>query len=83
VTICCAFATPADAALVDEEEELAAGEELAAVELLLELQAASTAVAVSAAPGPSQRFHLCVIALCLRITRISTYAGFTEPRPIW
>src|ERR1700743_62225 len=84
VTICCAFATPADAALVDEE--LAAGEVLAAVEPLLELlepQAASTAVAVSTAHGASQRFHLFVITLCLRITRISTYARFTEPRPIW
>jgi len=86
VTICCAFATPADAPLVDEDEELAPGEVLAAVEPLLELlelQAASTAVAVSTAPGASQRFHLFVITLCLRITRISTYARFTEPRPIW
>jgi hypothetical protein len=50
-----------------EAEELAAGElddVLVEVELL-ELQAASTAAAVSAAPGASQRFHLCVIALCL------------------
>jgi hypothetical protein len=65
VTICCAFATPADAALVDEDEELAPGEVLAAVEPLLELlelQAASTAVAVSTAPGASKRFHLFVIS---------------------
>ena len=49
-------------------EELAAGEldgALVEVELLEELQAASTAAAVSAAPGASQRFHLCVIAVCL------------------
>jgi hypothetical protein len=53
--------------LLAEAEEVAAGElddVLAEVELL-ELQAASTAAAVSAAPGASQRFHLCVIALCL------------------
>jgi hypothetical protein len=64
VTICCAFVTPADAAPDDEDDELAAGDELAAVELLelLELQPASTAAAVSTAPGASQRFHLCVIA---------------------
>jgi hypothetical protein len=66
VTICWAFVTPADAVLADEAEELAGADELAAVEpveLLLELQAASTAAAVIAAPGPSQRFHLCVIAV--------------------
>jgi hypothetical protein len=62
VTICCAFVTPADAALVDEDEALAVAVELAEVELLLELHAASTAAAVIAAPGASQRFHLCVIA---------------------
>jgi len=40
--------------------------ELAALELellLLELHAASSAAAVIAAPGASQRFHLCVIAM--------------------
>jgi hypothetical protein len=66
VTICCAFATPVDAVLVDEAAELAGADEFAAVEpveLLLELQAASTAAAVIAAPGASQRFHLCVIAV--------------------
>ncbi|MGH3211485.1 MAG: hypothetical protein ACRDNO_27385 [Trebonia sp.] len=66
MTICCAFVTPADAPLADEgeDDEDAAGDELAAVELLelLELQPASTAAAVSTAPGASQRFHLCVIA---------------------
>jgi hypothetical protein len=37
--------------------------ELALVlELLLELHAASSAAAVSAAPGASHRIHLCVIA---------------------
>ena len=69
-TIAWAFARPVE--LVSPP--LAAAEELAAgeldgvpleVELLEELQAASTAAAVSAAPGTSQRFHLCVIALCL------------------
>lgn len=57
--------------LLAEAEEVAAedaagelADVLADVELL-ELQAASTAAAVSAAPGASQRFHLCVIALCL------------------
>jgi hypothetical protein len=61
------LATPPAAALVDEAEEPAWVEPL--VELLaevllepLELQAASTAAAVIAAPGASQRFHLCVIA---------------------
>jgi len=66
VTICWAFVTPADAVLADEAEELAGADEFAAVEpveLLLELQAASTAAAVIAAPGASQRFHLCVIAV--------------------
>jgi hypothetical protein len=61
------LATPPAAALVDEAEELAWLEllvELLAEVLLelLELQAASTAAAVIAAPGASQRFHLCVIA---------------------
>lgn len=70
VTIAWALATPAADALVPEAGELA--EELAEVVLLalvelellelLELQAASTAAAVIAAPGASQRFHLCVIA---------------------
>ena len=39
---------------------------LAALELellLLELHAASSAAAVIAAPGATQRFHLCVIAM--------------------
>jgi hypothetical protein len=62
VTICWAFATPAVAELVAEAEELAELPELAAVLLELELQAASTAAAVIAAPGVIQRFHLCVIA---------------------
>jgi hypothetical protein len=42
--------------LVEEAEELA-GPPAAVLELALELQAASTAAAVSAAPGASQRFH--------------------------
>jgi hypothetical protein len=54
-----------DADAEPDAEELAAGELLAAGALeveLLELQAASTAAAVIAAPGATQRFHLCVIA---------------------
>jgi hypothetical protein len=45
--------------LVAEGEllELALG-----LELLLELHAASSAAAVSVAPGASHRIHLCVIA---------------------
>jgi hypothetical protein len=72
VTICAAFATPAVVPLVAEADELAdelaevaevAGLVVVVLELEpLELQAASTAAAVSAAPGASQRFHLCVIA---------------------
>jgi hypothetical protein len=47
-----------------EVEEPAAGVVLVLVlvVLLLELQAASTAAAAIAAPGATQRFHLCVIA---------------------
>jgi hypothetical protein len=61
------LATPPAAALVDEAEEPAWVEPLVGLlaEVLLEpleLQAASTAAAVIAAPGASQRFHLCVIA---------------------
>jgi hypothetical protein len=61
VTICWALATPAAAELVTEGELLALELELV-LELLLELQAASRAAAVIAAPGATQRFHLCVIA---------------------
>jgi hypothetical protein len=63
------LASPASVVLDGDAgaEELAAGELLVAgafpVELVLELQAASTAAAVIAAPGATQRFHLCVIAL--------------------
>jgi hypothetical protein len=77
VTICWAFATPADDPPVAEAEELAAvapGDALLVVELLLELQAASTAAAVSAAPGASQRFHLCVIAFGSSIPPITSGA---------
>ena len=73
-TIDWAFARPVELVSppLAEAVELAAGE-LAAGELddvlvedeLLELQAASRAAAVSAAPGATQRFHLCVIAVCL------------------
>jgi hypothetical protein len=71
LTICWALASPAsvvlDADADPDTEELAEGELLVAGALaldveLLELQAASTAAAVIAAPGASQRFHLCVIA---------------------
>ena len=74
-TIDCAFATPAD--VPPEAEELAAGEfaaVLVVLELLPELQAASTAAAVIAAPGASQRFHLCVIALSSSIPPITSGA---------
>jgi hypothetical protein len=71
-TIAWAFARPASLVSppLAEAEEVAAEDaagELAdvLVEDELELQAARTAAAVSAAPGASQRFHLCVIALCL------------------
>jgi hypothetical protein len=77
VTICWAFATPADDPPVAEAEELAAvapADALLVVELLLELQAASTAAAVSAAPGASQRFHLCVIAFGSSIPPITSDA---------
>ena len=67
VTICCAFATPADveldAAAVADDEELAGAAAVLELELVLELHAARTAAAVSAAPGAAQRFHLCVIAI--------------------
>jgi hypothetical protein len=62
LTICWAFARPAGAPPDAAAEELAATGELAVALLELELQAASTAAAVIAAPGASQRFHLCVIA---------------------
>ena len=79
VTICCAFATPAvPPPALAAAEELAAADELACVllelELLLELQAASTAAAVIAAPGASQRFHLCVIAFGSSIPPITSGA---------
>jgi hypothetical protein len=80
-TICCAFATPADAALVDEAPVLAVAElavaelpDEAELELPLELQAARTAAAVIAAPGASQRFHLCVIAFGSSIPPITSGA---------
>ncbi|MGH3272056.1 MAG: hypothetical protein ACRDN1_23770 [Trebonia sp.] len=58
-TIFWAAVRPADVELVAEGELL----ELALVlELLPELHAASSAAAVSAAPGASHRIHLCVIA---------------------
>jgi hypothetical protein len=59
-----------------EVEELAAGVELVLVlvVLLLELQAASTAAAVIAAPGATQRFHLCVIAFGSSIPPITSGA---------
>jgi hypothetical protein len=75
VTICWAFAAPDDAELVAEAEELAEVADPAAVLLLeLELQAASRAAAVSAAPGASQRFHLCVIAFGSSIPPLTSYA---------
>jgi hypothetical protein len=78
VTICWAFDRPADVPPVAEAEELAAAEELAGalleLELLLELQAARTAAAVIAAPGASQRFHLCVIAFGSSIPPITSDA---------
>jgi hypothetical protein len=63
LTICSAFATPASLLLLVLllAEVLAAG--VVVLELELELQAASSAAAVIAAPGATQRFHLCVIAL--------------------
>jgi hypothetical protein len=82
LTICWAFVRPAEvppaAELAAElAPELAADEELAgappALELL-ELQAASTAAAVTAAPGASQRFHLCVIAFGSSIPPITSGA---------
>jgi hypothetical protein len=74
------LATPASVlALVEalaEVEELAAGVVLGLVlvVLLLELQAASTAAAVIAAPGATQRFHLCVIAFGSSIPPITSGA---------
>jgi hypothetical protein len=77
VTICCAFVTPADVELaaeaVADDEELAGAAALLELELLvLELQAARTAAAVSAAPGATQRFHLCVIAFYSSIPPITS-----------
>jgi hypothetical protein len=70
--------TPADPAPVAEDEELVVDDELGEVELLLELplelHAASTAAAVIAAPGASQRFHLCVIAFGSSIPPITSGA---------
>jgi hypothetical protein len=78
VTICWALVTPADPALAAEDEELAVDEEFGEVELLfelpLELHAASRAAAVTAAPGASQRFHLCVIAFGSSIPPITSSA---------
>jgi hypothetical protein len=80
VTICCAFATPADVPLVAEAEELAEVAEAAGLVAVLlelelpELQAASTAAAASAAPGAIQRFHLCVIAFSSSIPPITAVA---------
>jgi hypothetical protein len=76
-TICCAFATPADVELdaeaVADDEELAGAAALLELELLvLELHAARTAAAVSAAPGATQRFHLCVIAFYSSIPPITS-----------
>jgi DNA-binding GntR family transcriptional regulator len=75
VTICCAFATPAAVELAAEAaaDELAGAAALLELELLvLELQAARTAAAVSAAPGATQRFHLCVIAIYSSIPPITS-----------
>jgi hypothetical protein len=77
VTICCAFATPVDvelvAELVADDEELAVAAALLELELLLpELHAARTAAAVSAAPGATQRFHLCVITIYSSIPPITS-----------
>ncbi|HTR95456.1 MAG TPA: hypothetical protein VMI73_27300 [Trebonia sp.] len=81
LTICWALASPASVELDAEADadELAAGELLVAGALelevvLLELQAASTAAAVTAAPGASQRFHLCVIAFGSSIPPITSGA---------
>jgi len=63
--------------LVDEAPVLAVAELLDEAELLelpLELQAARTAAAVIAAPGASQRFHLCVIAFGSSIPPITSGA---------
>ena len=61
VTIFCAVTRPELAVLL----LLGAAPVLVALELelLLELHAASSAAAVIAAPGATQRFHLCVIAM--------------------
>jgi hypothetical protein len=77
VTICCAFATPAAVELaaeaVADDEELAGAAAPLELELLvLELHAARTAAAVSAAPGATQRFHLCVIAIYSSIPPITS-----------
>jgi len=64
--------------VLEDPEELAAAGELGCVllelELLPELQAASTAAAVIAAPGATQRFHLCVIAFGSSIPPITSDA---------
>jgi hypothetical protein len=76
VTICCAFATPVDTVLDAEldadDEELAVAAALLELELLLELQAASRAAAVIAAPGATQRFHLWVITIRSSIPPITS-----------
>jgi hypothetical protein len=77
VTICCAFVTPGDvepdAEAVPDDEELAGAAALLELELLvLELHAARTAAAVSAAPGATKRFHLCVIAIYSSIPPITS-----------
>jgi hypothetical protein len=77
VTICCAFVTPASAELDAEAvaDELAGAAVLGLVlvlVLVLELQAARTAAAVSAAPGATQRFHLCVITIYSSIPPITS-----------
>jgi hypothetical protein len=80
-TICCAFATPADveldAAAVADDAELAGAPVLvlALLELellVLELHAARTAAAMSAAPGAAKRFHLCVITIYSSIPPITS-----------
>jgi hypothetical protein len=76
-TFCWASASPAGAVLLADGELLELAPVLALVfavllELLLELQAASTATAVIATLGASQRFHLCVIACDASIPPITT-----------
>jgi hypothetical protein len=77
-TFCSASATPSGAVLLADGELLELAPVLALVlgvllELLPELlQAASTATAVIATLGASQRFHLCVIACDASIPPITT-----------